>query len=105
MRWKPSQICPLFLRLWMTPLPALLRRRAKRFYKMKYRAAPEGLPFFTDASALQPYFQCPTIILGPGELSTMHQTDEYCRVDRIEQAVKIYGNILQNWCLGNKHEI
>ena len=65
----------------------------------EYRGTPKGLPFFTDASALQPHFQCPTIILGPGELSTMHQTDEYCRVDRIEQAVDIYTDILQNWCL------
>ena len=59
---------------------------------------PEGLPFFTDASALHGELQCPTIILGPGEPPTMHQTDEYCVVSRISQASEIYLHILENWC-------
>ncbi|PHS38249.1 MAG: hypothetical protein COA91_08330 [Robiginitomaculum sp.] len=70
--------------------------------KDSYQDIPTGLPFFTDASALHPHYQCPTIILGPGELSTMHQTDEYCLVERIEQAVEIYGRVINNWCL---HEV
>jgi succinyl-diaminopimelate desuccinylase len=27
-----------------------------------------------------------------------HQTDEYCRVDRIEQAVEVYTEIIERWC-------
>jgi succinyl-diaminopimelate desuccinylase len=27
-----------------------------------------------------------------------HQTDEYCRIDRIEQAVDIYIEIARRWC-------
>jgi succinyl-diaminopimelate desuccinylase len=60
--------------------------------------APSGLPFFTDASALQPELKCPTLILGPGEPPTMHQTDEYCVVQRIGEAAEIYHRIAEEWC-------
>ena len=56
-------------------------------------------PYFTDASLLTPaYGGVPTVVLGPGELAMAHQTDEYCHVERIEQAVKIYGRIARAWC-------
>jgi len=60
---------------------------------------PDGLPFFTDASALNTHYQCPTLIIGPGEPHTMHQTDEFCYVDRITEGMKIYGKIVEKWCL------
>jgi succinyl-diaminopimelate desuccinylase len=59
---------------------------------------PNGLPFFTDASALGRHYQCPTLILGPGEPPAMHQTDEYCLVNRIREAVSIYTTIVHRWC-------
>ena len=50
-----------------------------------------ALPFFTDASALTPaYGGVPTLILGPGDTHMAHQTDEFCMVERIPQAVAIY---------------
>ncbi|MGI4855599.1 MAG: M20 family metallopeptidase [Janthinobacterium lividum] len=54
--------------------------------------------YFTDAAVLQP--ACgypPTIILGPGESLMAHKTDEYCRVDRLHQAVSLYRAILDDW--------
>lgn len=60
---------------------------------------PVGLTFATDAGVLYPHYQCPTIILGPGEQSVMHQTDEFVYVHRIEQAVRIYTEIARDWCL------
>ncbi|MCY0386595.1 M20 family metallopeptidase [Robbsia sp. Bb-Pol-6] len=54
--------------------------------------------YFTDAAVLQP--ACgypPTIIVGPGESTMAHKTDEYCRVDRLHQAVSLYGAILADW--------
>jgi succinyl-diaminopimelate desuccinylase len=61
--------------------------------------AVEGAPYGTDATALTPaYGGAPTVILGPGELAMAHQTDEYCRIDRIEQAVDIYIEIARRWC-------
>jgi succinyl-diaminopimelate desuccinylase len=59
---------------------------------------PLGLSFFTDASALNTHYQCPTIILGPGEPQAMHQTDEYCHVERIVEAQAIYTQIAERWC-------
>jgi succinyl-diaminopimelate desuccinylase len=51
--------------------------------------------YFTDASALKPVLGgAPLLILGPGEPSVMHQTDEYCEVDRIHEAVRIYTAII-----------
>lgn len=57
-----------------------------------------SVAFFTDAAALSPaYAGPPTIILGPGEPQLAHQTDEYCYVARIEQAVLAYRQIIQQW--------
>lgn len=54
--------------------------------------------YFTDASALTPaYGGAPTVILGPGEAAMAHQTDEYCFVDRIVEAVEAYTQIGKRW--------
>jgi succinyl-diaminopimelate desuccinylase len=58
-----------------------------------------GAPYFTDASPLTPaYGNPPTVILGPGEMHVAHQTDEYCVVERVEQAVELYVDIARRWC-------
>lgn len=66
--------------------------------------------FFTDASALvgllggssagQPAVAVPTVILGPGEPDQCHVVNEWCRLDRVDQAVEIYATILSTWCDG-----
>jgi succinyl-diaminopimelate desuccinylase len=38
------------------------------------------------------------VILGPGEPGMAHQTDEYCGVDRIHEAVEIYTRLAARWC-------
>ena len=61
--------------------------------------AVEAAPYFTDASALTPaYGHPPTVILGPGEASLAHQTDEFCYVANIERAVDLYRDIARDWC-------
>jgi succinyl-diaminopimelate desuccinylase len=63
------------------------------------RPAAHGAPYFTDASVLKPAYRgAPTVILGPGEMELAHQTDEYCRIDRLEQAVELYVEIARRWC-------
>lgn len=58
-----------------------------------------GATYFTDAAALTPaYGGPPTVIIGPGEPHMAHQTDEYCLVSRIEQAVEAYRQIARAWC-------
>jgi succinyl-diaminopimelate desuccinylase len=64
------------------------------------RPAPRVATYFTDAAALnRAYSDPPTVILGPGEPQMAHQTDEYCVVDRIEQSVAAYQEIIRRWCL------
>jgi succinyl-diaminopimelate desuccinylase len=54
--------------------------------------------YFTDAAVLKDaYRNIPMVVLGPGEPQLAHQTDEYCRVDRIEQATDIYGELIRDW--------
>ena len=59
----------------------------------------ETATYFTDASALTPaYGGVPTVVLGPGEAALAHQTDEYCFVDRIDEATDLYEEIAKRWC-------
>lgn len=59
----------------------------------------ETAPYFTDASALTPALGgVPTVILGPGTAAMAHQTDEWCEVSRIEEAVEIYQRLIARWC-------
>jgi succinyl-diaminopimelate desuccinylase len=59
---------------------------------------PKSLPYVTDGSVLQALYNgIPTIILGPGQPEMAHQTDEFCYIHKIEQAVKIYKNIILKW--------
>jgi succinyl-diaminopimelate desuccinylase len=37
------------------------------------------------------------VILGPGDMTLAHQTDEYCAVDKIEEAANIYEAIARRW--------
>lgn len=54
--------------------------------------------YFSDASILVPALDdAPTLILGPGEPKQAHQTDEWCRVDRIRQATEIYQRMIVDW--------
>jgi succinyl-diaminopimelate desuccinylase len=63
------------------------------------RQPPGTATYFTDASVLTPaYGGIPTVVLGPGEMALCHQTDEHCRVDRVEQAAEIYTQLLRAWC-------
>jgi succinyl-diaminopimelate desuccinylase len=60
---------------------------------------PRAITYFTDAAALtQAFASPPTVILGPGEPQLAHQTDEYCFVDRIEQAAVAYRALIRDWC-------
>jgi len=55
--------------------------------------------YMTDAAnLLKAYAGAPTVVLGPGEAQMAHQTDEYCSMERIRQAVSIYEALIQDWC-------
>jgi succinyl-diaminopimelate desuccinylase len=66
---------------------------------LKERPVARGVTYFTDASFLTPAFDsAPTIILGPGEPSQAHKTDEFCYIEKIEEAAEAYFEIAKNWC-------
>jgi succinyl-diaminopimelate desuccinylase len=60
--------------------------------------------YFTDASALIPLLGgdgvVPTVILGPGEPDQCHVADEWCSLERVDQAVEVYTELLNRWCTG-----
>jgi succinyl-diaminopimelate desuccinylase len=39
----------------------------------------------------------PCVILGPGEPAMAHQTDEYCKVERLLESVDIYQTLLADF--------
>lgn len=69
-------------------------------------AAHSGLPaeartatYFTDAAALSgPLGRPPAVILGPGEPTMAHQTDEYCEVAQIHAATALFEALITDWC-------
>lgn len=76
------------------PLMALLTKR------LGHRPAPAGAPYFTDASALVPGFGgAATVVIGPGEAEQCHKTDEYCLVERIDEAFEIYSALMRQMCI------
>jgi succinyl-diaminopimelate desuccinylase len=51
--------------------------------------------YFTDASALRHRLSgAPILIVGPGHPAQMHQTDEFCELSQIDEAVRIYSAII-----------
>lgn len=59
---------------------------------------PRSVSYFTDGPVLASLMGDPvTLILGPGEPELAHQTDEFCFVEKIEQAVLIYEQIIRKW--------
>jgi succinyl-diaminopimelate desuccinylase len=60
---------------------------------------PTGAPYFTDGSALVPGFgNVATVVIGPGEAAQCHQIDEYCYVNRIDDAFEIYSDLIRRIC-------
>lgn len=62
------------------------------------RPQDQGGRYFTDAGVLHPALgQPPAILLGPGEPTQAHQTDEWCLVANIAQAAEMYHRIASAW--------
>ena len=59
------------------------------------RTQPLGLsPYSTDAVAVVPVLDIPTLICGPGSILQAHQPNEFIALDQIEQSLRIFGKLL-----------
>lgn len=66
---------------------------------LQERPLSRGATYFTDASVLtHAYNHPPTVILGPGEITMAHKTDEFCYIPKIELAVEAYIEVANKWC-------
>ncbi len=64
---------------------------------IKKNSAPYALPYLTDGAVLQGVYKSPVVILGPGEPGQAHKTDEFCYIEKLENSVNIYRNIILKW--------
>lgn len=56
---------------------------------------PRIVPYFTDAAILLAALgHPPCVILGPGEPSQAHQTDEFCAISSLKDSVKLYRTLI-----------
>jgi len=85
-----------------TPADADFIRRVFDICERRTRTACDGgtVSYFTDAAVLRDALGMPpVVILGPGEPELAHQTDEYCRVDRLYEAQALYSDLIRAWCI------
>ena len=62
------------------------------------RPTPRTITFSTDGADLKRGMGGPpTVILGPGEPTLAHQTDEWCSLNRIEQSVDLFRTLAKRW--------
>ena len=61
-------------------------------------STPGGPPLPEVAEEINATLESPTeYLLGPGDTHMAHQTDEYCEVARLPDAVAMFKAIVQDW--------
>ena len=87
--------------MWTAPDHPWVRRVLEIVGRVTGAPAKAGTAtYFTDASIfVRAMDGVPALVLGPGEPTLAHQTDEWCSVERIPQAVAIYREMIRDWAM------
>jgi succinyl-diaminopimelate desuccinylase len=84
-----------FPAIWTDPYAPLAVQVGRILRSMGFDAEdPIGMPFFTDASVLAQIAPAPVVVIGPGEPTQAHKTDEWCSVSDIKSAVEIFSRLM-----------
>ena len=59
---------------------------------------PTVFPAWSDAGVLAAYTQAKCIIMGPGDLTLAHTSEEFIEIKSLEQAAIFYGMLAQDYC-------
>ncbi|MDR1684970.1 MAG: M20 family metallopeptidase [Desulfovibrio sp.] len=88
--------------VWTAPdLPWCARVRALTRAVTGVEPEVRCADFFTDAASARAVFpQLPICILGPGDPALAHVTDEFCPVEQIRAALRIYKALIADWYKG-----
>lgn len=66
---------------------------------IKRRFKPTFANYFTDIAPFQKGFNKPfNLILGPGNITMAHQTDEYVEIKKLNQSKEIYKFLINEYC-------
>lgn len=57
-----------------------------------------GSPAGCDSRTWHNIAHCPTLQYGPGRLEQCHAVNEYVEIEQYLNAIKIYANLILNWC-------
>jgi succinyl-diaminopimelate desuccinylase len=60
---------------------------------------PGGVPYFTEACVFAPVLGLPMVICGPGDPKLAHQPDEHVELAQLEQAARVYVEIIRELLL------
>jgi succinyl-diaminopimelate desuccinylase len=82
--------------VWTDPGSALSARVAETVEAITgRRSRPAAVAYFTDGAVLADVAAPSAYIIGPGDIDQPHTSDEWCAVERIEEAIAIYRALLQ----------
>ncbi|MGH7652217.1 MAG: ArgE/DapE family deacylase [Gemmatimonadaceae bacterium] len=77
----------------------IVKRLAGAMEQEGFQPTVEGLSAWTDAALLNAT-GIPAICFGPGDIALAHAAEEFVAVAEIEQAQRVLGRVVRDWCSG-----
>ena len=74
--------------------PVVRAARAAHRYVRGVDREPIGLPYYTDAAVICPARGFSMVIMGPGGHGMSHQVDEFCEIDSLASAARLYAHTI-----------